>query len=251
MDLDLANLQAELNEQTITLTSTLWQKGATAAGAGPSEPDAGPDTGSTQTAGGAWSPVDPVIAPSPPSLHTARGPSSGHRAAAVDLLQYARQYGVLGTQPLPPAAPDPRRDAAWADIAERFAGVFAEPPSLPPGGPDTNGRCTLQPALQDWHQAIRRRRTAVQQSDSSAPAEESLPLARARDSDLADLDDDAYSRASTDPPEWGECTLATLPSERLQCSAGPRKEGPVTNQDRPPCGPGGSADWDTLGDILA
>jgi len=49
----------------------------------------------------------------------------------------------LRQEPLPPAAPDPRRDAAWAAIETRFAGVFAKPSSLPPYR-FVNGSCNLK-----------------------------------------------------------------------------------------------------------
>ena len=84
-----------------------------------------------------------------------------------DLLQYARRYphmvtqvewqapdaspdlpaslggGLQHSEPLPPAEPNTRRDAAWKAIEKRFAGVFAKPSSLPPYR-FVNGSCNLK-----------------------------------------------------------------------------------------------------------
>ena len=105
--------------------------------------------------------------PNTPAPVTTRIKSPKHRAVAVDLLQYARRYPHMVTQvewqvphmspeprpspgtapleqkPLPPAAPDTRRDAAWAAIETRFAGVFAKPSSLAPYR-FVNGSCNLK-----------------------------------------------------------------------------------------------------------
>ena len=93
--------------------------------------------------------------------------SPKQRAAAIDLLQYARRYPHMVTQvewniprmspdpvlfpesttlrqePPSPEALDPRRDAAWTAIETRFADVFAKPSRLPPYR-FVNGGCTLK-----------------------------------------------------------------------------------------------------------
>ena len=200
--LDLADFEVELTDSTISSTSTTLHMGTAGAGKGPSAPADAPAAPPADETG---TPFDPVITP-------------------------------------PPAAQDPREDAAWAGVMATFTGVFAEPRSLPPCGPDTEGRCTLPLALQDWRQDIHRRRPVELLTKSSTTVKEIPPLATTRASDLSDWDGDACSTASTEWNSWDGCTLATLPSEPSKCSAGPRKGCSVAGPDHPPCGPGSDAD---------
>jgi len=100
---------------------------------------------------------------------SAYGSNKKHQSDLQDLLQYQQQYPHMVTQiernthdpmspeanlfpdattlrqePLPAKPADPRREAAWEAIQERFATVFETPSELPPYR-FVNGSCDLKP----------------------------------------------------------------------------------------------------------
>ena len=112
-----------------------------------------------------------IRVPTPVNAKTLPGRAGAkkNRADDLNLLHYAQDYPQMVTQiewtvpdpmtpeaalffdgaalhqaPLPESPPDPRRDAAWKTIQDRFAGVFAKPLSLPPYR-FVNGSCNMKP----------------------------------------------------------------------------------------------------------